>query len=367
MALTLNDLLNPPTLEQLEQQVFGVLAAAGFPVTTWRAGDVARTLAKMTARGLYELAQLVGTIAKGGFNAYATAAWLTLLARELYENDRRTATFARGNVTLALSSALAGPYTIVPRQLWFVWNGRRYRNTTGTPVGSPLTFPGTVTLAFEAEHPGAAYNAPDNTLALQTPLAGLLVQSSQVTTQGADAETDESLRARNKGKWGSVGPCANNDGWATFARQASAEVTRVLVRENSPGFGAVRVVVAGAGGALSGPTLAAINTFLAARRPLCVAVAAVNATEQALAITGTIRILTGHPNAAAALAQASDAVLAYLAGLPIGGVVRLSDLYQAIESVPGVDSSLLSAPAGDVQLGTTSVPDPTLTLSPLFV
>lgn len=363
MALTLNDLLNPPTLAQLEEQVLGVLAAAGFPITSWRSGDVARTLAKMTARGLYELAQLISTIAKGGFNAYASAAWLTLLARELYENDRRSATFARGSVTLALSSALAGPYTILPRQLWFAWNGRRYRNTTG----GVITHPDTLTLAFEAESTGAAYNAPDNTLTLQTPLAGLLVQSSTVTTQGADAETDESLRARNKGKWGSIGPCANDDGWATFARQASAEVTRVLVLENIPGLGAVRVVVAGAGGALSGPTLTAINAFLSARRPLCVAVAAVNATEQALAITGTIRIQASHPNAAAALAQASDAVLAYLGAVAIGGVVRLSDLYQAIEAIPGVDSSLLSAPAADVQLGATSVPDPTLTFTPVFV
>lgn len=363
MALTLNDLLNPPTLPQLEQQLFGVLAAAGFPVSTWRSGDVARTLSKAAARGLYELAQLLSIIAQGGFNAYASAAWLTLLARDLYENERRAATFARGSVTLALSSALAGPYTIVPRQLWFAWNGRRYRNTTG----GTLTHPDTLMLAFEAEGTGAAYNAPDNTLALQTPLAGLLVQSSSITTQGADAETDESLRARNRGKWGSIGPCANDDGWATFARQASAEVNRVVVLENTPAGGAVRVVVAGIGGALSGPTLTAINTFLAARRPICVAVEAINATAQALTLTGTVRIQSSHPNAAAALAQASDAVLAYLGAVPIGGVVRLSDLYALIEAIPGVESLLLSAPAGDVQLGATSVPAPTLSLTPDFV
>lgn len=363
MALTLNDLLTLPTEDELTDSFLGLLAAAGFPVTSWQVGGVARTMARLVARGLVKVGTLVALIAKGGLNRYSTGEWLTQLAREVYENERLRATFAQGQVQLGLSSALAGPYSIAVGQLWFVWNGKRYRNTSS----GTLTWPDTLVLSIKAESPGAAYNAPDNLLTLQTPLAGMTVLASTISTQGANEEADGALQARNSGKWGTVGPAANNDGWGAYAREASSEVTRVIVLEDTPVDGAVRVVVAGTGGALSGPTLASINTYLDARRPLCVDVDAINATEQALAITGTVRISNASPNAPQALAQALDAIAAYLAELPIGGVVRLGDLYAAIEAIPGVESSLLSAPAGDIALGATSVADATITLTPAYV
>lgn len=365
MALNLADLLTPPTEDELTDTFLALLAAAGFPVTSWQVGGVARTMARLVARGVVKLAELISLIARGGFNAYSTGDWLTLLSREVYQNDRTPATFAQGQVQLGLSSALAGPYTFTPGQLWFVWNGKRYRSANA--VNETLTWPDTLILPLKAESPGAAYNAPDNQLALETPLAGLVVLASTVSTQGANAETDASLQARNRGKWGTVGPCANDDGWATYAREASVEVTRVVVQENTPAAGSVRVVVAGAAGALSGPTLTAINIYLSARRPLCVGVSAINATETAVAVTGTVTILSSHPNSGGAAAQAQDALLALFATLPIGGTVRLSDLYQAIEAVPGVEFSLLTAPAGDVALGATAVADPTITLTPAYV
>jgi len=367
MALNLNDLLTPPTEDELTDAFIGLLAAAGFPVTAWQAGGVARTMARLVARGLVKLAVLISLIAKGGFNSYSTGEWLTQLARDVYDNERLRATFALGQVQLGLTSALAGPYTILPGQFWFVWNGRRYRNTSGTPVGSPLTFPDTVTLAIKAESTGAAYNAPDGQMKLQTPLAGMVILASTISVQGTNEEADAALQARNRGKWGTLGATANDDGFDTWAREASVEVTRVLVQANTPVAGRVRVVVAGAGGGLSGPTVAAITSYLQSKRALCVPVEAVSAGEQALAVVGTVRITSIHPNAGSALAQVVDALQALFGELAIGGVVRLSDLYAAIETIPGVDSVLLDAPASDTVIASTSVAVPTLTLTPEFV
>lgn len=361
--LTLKDFLQAPTEEQLADEFVGLLAVAGFPVTSWQAGGVARTLARLVARGVVKLHAIVAAIATGGFNSYASPEWLALLSRERYQNEPRPATFAQGQVQLGLVNALAGPYTITVGQLWFVWGKRRYRNTSG----GTLTWPDTLILAFQAESPGAAFNAPDNGLALQTPLAGADVLASQVTTQGTDAEQPDELRARNGGKWGTVGPAANDDGWETYAREASPEVKRVLVLENSPAPGQVRVVVAGAAGALSAPTLATVNAYLQERRPLCVGVQAINATEQTVSLTVTIRIRASDPNSGAAFLQVAERLVAYFASLPIGGVVRLGDLYEVIEGVPGVDSSLISAPAGDVTVGATSVAKLLATLIPEYL
>jgi uncharacterized phage protein gp47/JayE len=363
MILTLKDFLTPRSEDELMAEFLALLAVAGFPVTSWQVGGVARTLARLVAKGTVKVHEIVAAIARGGFNSYAPTDWLTLLSREVYENDRRPATFTQGQVQLGLSSPLAGPYTILAGQLWFVWGQRRYRNTSG----GVLTWPDTLILPIKAESPGAAYNAPDNQLGLQTPLAGMVVLASEVTVQGADAEKNDELRARNQGKWGTVGPAANDAGWEAYARAASPEVKRVRVLENTPTPGKVRIVVAGSAGALAGPTLDVVNAYLEEYRPLCVGVEAINAGEQAMAVTATVRILLSHPNASVALAQALDALLAYFAALPIGATVRLGDLYQAIEGIPGVTSSLLSAPAGDVLVAATSVAAPAVSLTPEYV
>lgn len=363
MALNLNDLLNPPTEDELLEQFLGVLAAAGFPITAWQTGGVARTLAKLGAKGLASVAALVSAIAAGGFNSTAATEWLTLLAREVYENDRRAAGFAVGTFTLELSSGLAGPYTIIAAQLWLTYNGRRYRNTSG----GTLTYPDPLTLAWQAESPGAAYNLPDNTLALLTPLAGASVTASLTTTPGTDIEDDASLRGRNAGKWGSVGPGANDDGYAVWAREGSLAVSRVLVLENTPDPGKVRVVVASSQGALEAGELADVQAYLDPRRPLCIlAVAAVNATEQTITLTGTVRIFTGQ-SATEVNARITDAVAALFAAQAIGSTVRLSDLFATVEAVAGVESVLFTTPASDVVLGATSVPVVTNSLTYLFV
>ena len=53
--------------------------------------------------------------------------------------------------------------------------------------------------------------------------------------------------------------------------------------------------------------------------------------------------------------------------MAIGGTVRLSDLYAAIEAVAGVESVLITTPAADVALGATSVPVLTNSLAYTFV
>ena len=73
-------------------------------------------------------------------------------------------------------------------------------------------------------------------------------------------------------------------------------------------------------------------------------------------VTGTVRIHATSPNAALALAQVQAAVAALFAETDIGGVVYLSDIYQAIEGVEGVDSSTLTSPTGDTALAADAVP-----------
>jgi uncharacterized phage protein gp47/JayE len=363
MPLSLKDLTTPPTEEDLINQFLGVLALAGFPVTQWQVGGVARTLLRIIARGCASLAQLIAKLAAAGFNSTAAGDWLTLLSREVFQNDRSPATFASGTARLALSSSLAGPYTITVGQLRFTWNKKTYKNTSG----GTLTYPATLDVGFIADSPGSTFNAPDNALTLLTPLAGMSVSLSSVTSQGTDQELDPALREKNAGMWGTVGSTANSAGYATWARQASAQVTRVRVTENDPVDGHVKVRIAGPSGALAPEVVGAVQTFLEPFRALCVTLLVVSADNETVPVVGEIRISSGHPNAGNAPAQVNDALNRLAQAASIGGTLDLSDLYAAIEGVAGVSSSLLSAPAGDTTVGPDHVPVLAISLSTRLV
>lgn len=356
MALTLKDLLTAPSEDEILTGFLALLAVSGFPVTSWQPGARARTLARLVSTGLVKVGALLTAIAGGGFNSTAQGDWLPILSAELYDNQAYGATFALGSMQFGLSSALAGPYTITPGQLWLVWNGKHYRNTSG----GTITWPVPLVLTFQAESPGAKYNSPDNALSLLTPLPGLVLQGSTITTQGTDAEAPESLRARNRGKWSTVGPAMNNAGYESATRAALAQVTRVRVQANTPSPRHIRVTVAGPSGALDPGGIATIQAYLDLHAALNTIPEVVNATEQAVALVGTVRITASHPNSAQAFGQVIDALLRLFAVLPIGGTLRLGDLYQVIENVPGVDSSLLASPVGDLVLPASSVAVPDL-------
>jgi phage-related baseplate assembly protein len=356
MAVNLKDLTTPPTEDELLDSFLGIFAQGLLPVTQWQPGSVARTIAKLLAKGCAGVASVVSKTALSGFNSTATGAWLTILSREVFGNDRYPATFARGSAVLALSSALAGPYTVAARQLWFVWNGKLYRNTTG----GTLSFASPLTVSFSAESAGADYNAPDNGLAWKTPLAGASVTSSTISTQGTDEETDASLRLRNSGKWGTVGIAANAAGYQALARAASVQVTRCRVRENYPVDGTITLRLAGPSGGVDAGVLSAVDAYIngpaIVRRALCTTVVVQSSDEQTVVIAGQIRVLTGTPGAGGILALCVAALAPLATAISEGGTIFLGDLYAALEGVQGVQSALLTSPTGDTVLDPTKIP-----------
>jgi phage-related baseplate assembly protein len=191
MALpTLASLLAPPSSDQVKASLLSFLQAQGFPVTDWEEGGVARTLVEMIATSIAELNKLVALIAASGFVAFSNGDWLTLVAQEVYALSRNQATFTQG-VVLLTDSAGAGPFTILPGQLWFgATDGKRFTNT----VGAVLPKNGKVSLTVQAESPGVNYNVPTGSVTtLLTPLPGVTAsnpyQLGQVVHVGSGSGT----------------------------------------------------------------------------------------------------------------------------------------------------------------------------------
>jgi uncharacterized phage protein gp47/JayE len=364
---TLAELTVPTTYEQERQALLDALAAKDFPVTSWRAGDVARTLVEIDAQALAEFTSLRASIAKGGLLHTAAGAWLTLLAAEVYAITRNAAVATRGTVVLT-AAADAGPYTIAPGQLWFTsTGGLRYQ--TANTVNVTLAKGGTLSLTVQAESPGATYNVANGTITtLATPLAGVTCNNpdpgggSWVTTSGVDEESDASLVSRCEARWPESGfgsPAASYDLWA---RTADATITRTKVVADAagPNGGGVTVYVAGAAGAVGAGAVAAAQTYINPRAPLGSVPTVVNATSQAVAVTATLFGKSQYQTPATA--EATAAAQALIAATAIGGTIYRAALFEALMAA-GVENVTIAAPAGDTALTAAQVATLTLNLS----
>jgi uncharacterized phage protein gp47/JayE len=358
MPTTLAELVTTKTQAEMREALFAELAARGFPVSSWREGDVARTLVEIDAQALADESAVVAAIAKGGLLSEATGGWLTLLAREVYDLERKAAVATQGTVRLT-ASAEAGPYTIAPGQLWFASaSGLRFQSVN--TVQLTLEKGGTLDLTVQAESPGAAYNVANGTIAaMVTPLAGVTCANPDpgggtwITTQGVDEESDAALVSRCAARWPEAGygsPAASYDLWA---RTASSAITRTKVQASGSVGGQVDVWVAGPSGPVSAGDVSAAQSYIAARAPLTSSAVVANATALAVTVTATLYGAAAYQTSALASAQA--ALQALIASIPVGGKVYRSAIIGALMAVEGVQNVSVSAPASDTTMTASQV------------
>ncbi|MGZ3477048.1 MAG: baseplate J/gp47 family protein [Polyangiales bacterium] len=347
--------------------MLGLLKLAGFPVASWAPSSVPRVLVEVFSTSLADLSQTVSNIARGGFVSLAEGEWLTLVASEFFGVERNPALFAEGRATLT-DAGSAGPFTILPNQLWAASkSGLRFTNVNGgtLPLGGKLP------LLWKAEAAGADYNVPAGDVStLLTPLPGVTVTNPALPAlgtwllrQGVDAESDDALRERCHEKWSSLGAGGNAPAYAFHAKSASSFVTRVKVYEATPIGGEVTLVLAGPAGAITDPTvLPTVAAYLEdGRRPQCVTVHVVSATNRPIVLLGEVRVRATLRDPAIAFVSGQIADLQK--SLDIGERVAIAELIQRVMDAPGVTNALLADASGtalipgadDVVLGPNEV------------
>lgn len=335
------------------------IALPSFPVTSWASGGVARTFLEALAQALSSLENLIGSIASGGFLNLATADWLDLVGVNVYSLTRNAAVATVGNLLLTDAKS-AGPFTIAVGQLVAVSSsGLRYINT----AGGTLTKGGTLSLAFQAESPGASYNVGLSTITtLATPLPGVTATNPDggsgdwKTTTGTDAETDAAYRARCSNRWSALGTGATAAAYRLWATTAAPTVTRVNVYEDATVPGQVDIVCASSTGASTGPEVTAVQAYVDPLAPLCVVPHASAAVEVTVAVTATLYVAAAY--ASGATVAATAALQAFLATIPIGGTV----LGTAVSPPPGKSGVVSASKIEAVLSDLTGVVDLTISL-----
>ena len=232
---TLEDLLKPIEQPAYLAALLAAHRANGVPVDQWLSSlNLGMSTSEILAFFLSDHRQTQINVASGMFLERASGDALTLLAASTFQLDRQPAQFTRGTVRL-VSSAGSPQHIILPGSLTIgvqgeFTNQRLYTNITG---GTLPFNGGFVDLDFVAFQPGANYNVPNSTpMDLKTSLVGTSVSNpiypltpDWIYQYGTDSEPDESLKARCRTRWSTVGAAASVQALEYWARAVPAGYT----------------------------------------------------------------------------------------------------------------------------------------------
>lgn len=381
MAPTIDDLTTPLTTEEVKASIYSVIGQLGLPTTNWKPIAPTRVMIAGCSVVLAALSQLTSKIARAGWAELSSGGWLDLVARYVYNEERRDVTFAEGD--WAWVNASTNSYGFAAEQ-FVVFNnatGARYANVddiTFPPGGSGGFVSGDLgPIRIRAIEAGAASSAlPLQIQGLETPLTGLAGQNINTIT-GTDAEDDQELFIRCNDKLGSLSPNGPPDAYGFVARNAvrldgtAIGVTRV--REVNDGQGGLTVYVANAAGPIPGTAsdpstdLGAVHDALQQMAtPLCVTETTAPAEAVGVDITYEIWLYGASLTSAQIQTEIQSRIDAFFASQPIGGndidgtggKIFASAIQAAIsQATPklSVVKAVLSLPAADVSLTAAQV------------
>lgn len=389
--LSVSQLKTPPTRAEVTQWLIDTLQDYGFQTTGWQEGRIQHTLLQAFATVAVIFAQVINSLVRASFNSTSSGAALTLYSASRFDNTRAAAIATEGPFTFANTATV--PYSVEVGAL-VVTNtaGVQFSNTAAATI--PASSSGT-TIAMKAVLAGAAGNIANNSaLTLVTPLAGVSATNPSPgtdgdgnplpwysTATGADIQSDVALQQSNSTKWGLLAVEKTSTALKNLALKQTG-VSKVTVRGDNPrGPGTVDIYLASDSAILGTSDMEAAQaafadytfqtdanwppaitdgfTFpLAATQVYCRQPA-----TQELNITGAVYY---DPNYTEAEVKANlQTVLDdFVALTPIGGrdyspgpsnVITLGDILQAMETTVGVRTVTLTAPTGNVAVGTNAL------------
>lgn len=372
MALALSDLLKRLTRDEVLSSMLSIADSLGLKTTAWQPGQPGRTLLVIVAQRIADATATLYEIAAGGLLEYATAGWLTLLARNVYNVERREAEFATGTTAagnpLTLtngSGADLGPFPAGDLVFAHSVTGKTYRNLALVPIFADGA---SVDVDIMAEEAGTGSDAaPGMITALVTTTLGLTCTNA-ASILGADEQTDEELRDECREKLGSLSPNGPAEAFAYVAKNAdtSSPITRTLVTASTT-TGVVTVYCATATGAPGAPDVAIVQSAIdASAEPLCVQATAVGAAELTVPVTLEVWVKGTSLSPAEISSAISTALATYFRDLDIGGVIIPPatlgkvdvDAIKGVvfQSTAGVVDVAITLPAADVSVAPNEVP-----------
>lgn len=353
MPLSIDDIQEPLTIDELKSFLFEKLSELNFPVEAWQDEGGARSFVELQSATGVELSKVIAQLATLPYLGDATGKFLSKLTQSHYDEPRAVAVRTVFDVDMVNSGGSS--HVIALRQLI----SKASNGTTFTNITAPVVTAGvTTTVTWEAQIAGSASNVPAQTLELVTPLAGVqAVYDGNITTVGADEESDPKLTERARGKWGTLRVSKIEEGVRNLVRTAAPNIHSVGFNSQNPrGPGTVDVYLAAqnatAGGADVIAVQAALDVAFFGNGTVTKLVEAIAAPTIAQNLTGTIYFTGVEPT------DLANNILAawreFLAEIPIGGfnlspgpvnVLLQGQVVNKLSDVSGVVGIVLTVPA----------------------
>jgi len=159
--------------------------------------------------------------------------------------------------------------------------------------------------------------------------------------QGNDEESDDSIRQRCRGRWPSISLNQTNDVFALWVKLAVPSINRVSVQADPLVPGRAQIIAADSHGGIDPTAVTQVIAFINLRLGDVLGSVSVAPADTRHVITGGNVMVTAQT--VAAVQQAiKDGWIAYLAAVPIGGIVRVAELEQIIMDAGAKDVNSLS-------------------------
>lgn len=366
--ISLSALISPASVADLYAAGLNVATRVGLPVTSWRTGDPTTAEFEHLAEAINTREQMTVGYIRGGFLSLAAdyaretgdAAWLKIVASEMYGVDAIEATYATPSVTVKNNGG--GLYVVDPGDVTFkcTLSDKTYHNTSGGTLSAGVT----LTFTLVADEPGSGSTVSANQIdQLVTTMIGVAVLSSTAAI-GLDEESPTSLEERCNATLGGLSPNGPGDAFEYVARNpdltGTVEVTRAKANGAS-GTGDVNLFIAGPSSTVSsGAKAAVLAAILKYATPLCITPFVNDATLVPMNVTATIN---GDNIPADFSTRCQTALNALYAATEGGGRISISDLETTIQTtLVAAGASRLSvnvtAPASDTVFANYQVPVP---------
>lgn len=208
----------------------------------------------------------------------------------------------------------------------------------------------------EATYAGKSGNASANEVNIMqnAPVGIKSVTNPQAFTGGKDEESDDELRERIIGSYGTL----PNGGNVAYYEQLALSVpgvaaVKVLPRER--GRGTVDIIIASESGMPSAALIGNVSDVMDVRREISVDVDVGAPSSKQVNVTASIAVASGY-TASGVLQNVRNAVTAYFSGSRLGKNVLRAELAKVIYSVAGVRNYSISAPSTDVEIDEDELP-----------
>lgn len=267
--------------------------------------------------------------------------------------ERKAAAAAEGAIRFSVPAAAQTPRTIPAGTVCMTAGLVRFATTQEVTLAAGAVSVDAPAAALEA---GAAGNAAANTiLTMALAPTGISACTNPLPfTGGADAEGDESLRARVIETYRRL---ANGANAAYYQQTAMAfdEVAAANVLPRARGVGTVDVVISTPAGEPTQELLERVEQRLQQAREIAVDVSVSGPELKPVNVSACVRAEEGRD--AAQVAQAAeDAIRAWFDGRLLGKSVLRAKLGSLIYGVEGVENYTLTAPEADVDGEQTVLP-----------